>query len=117
MDEAIGCLLRVDNVLLADTVDKRFQRMLDITDRTAQKYHIEYGAPKNNVMKICRNRNKLKFILLDMELEYTDNYKYLGFTQSTNNNMKDRLQTLKGKTKAVYQRLLTLSGKTTFKTI
>ncbi len=37
--------------------------------------------------------------------------------QRTINNMSDNLQTFKGKTKAVYQRMLTLSGNTTFKNI
>ena len=117
IDQAIGCLLWVDDVILADTDEKRFQRMLDITDRTANKYHIEYGPPKSNVMSISRKGNKPKFMLGNMELKHTDNYKYLGFIQNSNNNMKDHLQILKGKVEAVYQRILALAGNTTFKNI
>ncbi len=68
-------------------------------------------------MKISRNSNKTKFTLGNIEVEYTDNYKYLGFMQSTINNMKDNLQTLSGKTEVVYQWILTLLGNTTFKNI
>ncbi len=89
--------------------------MLDITEMTGQKYHIEYGTLKSNVMKISRNRNKPKFILGNIEIEYNNNYKYLGFMQITTNNMKDNLQTVKGKLEAVHQRILTLSGNTTLK--
>ncbi len=54
MDESKGCLPWVDDVILADMDEKRFQRMLDITGRTATKYHIQYGIPKSNVMNISR---------------------------------------------------------------
>ena len=52
-----------------------------------------------------------------MELEHTDNYKYLGFIQSTKNNMKNQVQTLKGNIEAVYWMILALAGNTTFKNI
>ncbi len=95
IDKAIGCLLWINDVILADMNEKRFQRILDITDTTANKYHIEYRAPKHNVINISQKENKPKFILGNMELEYTDSYKYLGFIQNTK-NMKTHLYTLKG---------------------
>ncbi len=87
----------LDDVILADMNEKRFQRMLDITERTTSKYHIEYGAPKCNVMNISGKEMKPNFILGTMEFKYTDIDKYLGFLQNTK-NMKTHLHTLKGNT-------------------
>ncbi len=116
-DEAIGSLIWVDDVIVADIEEKRFQRMLNMINRIAQKYHIENGAPKSNVMKISRNKNKPKFIVGNRELEYTDNYKYLAFMESSINKMKDHLQTVKEKTEAAHQMILILSGNTSFKNV
>ncbi len=52
LDEAIGCLLWVDDVILSNMDEKRLQRILDIIERTANKYHIEYGIAKSNVLNI-----------------------------------------------------------------
>ncbi len=50
-------------------------------------------------MNINRKENKPNFILGNMELEYTDRYRYLGFIQNTKNNMKTYVHTIKGKQK------------------
>ncbi len=52
-----------------------------------------------------------------MELEETDNYKYLGLIQNNKNNMKHNLTIMKGKVEAIYQRILALAGNTTFNNI
>ncbi len=64
----------VYDVMIAEVDEQMSQRMLDITDRAANKYHTEYGAPKSNVTNVSRKRNKLSFLLVNTELEYTESY-------------------------------------------
>ena len=52
--------------------------MLDITNQTTKKYHIEFGKAKSNIMKRGGQNTKEPAKLGDMELEGTDKYKYLG---------------------------------------
>ncbi len=66
-----------------------------------------------------KNKQRTLFKLGNMELNETDNYKYLGFIQNSKNNMKHHLTIMKGKVEAVYiyQRILALAGNITFKNI
>ena len=43
LDEIIGCLLWMDDVMLISSDPKELQRMLNITDDIANRYHIEFG--------------------------------------------------------------------------
>ena len=47
----IACLLWVDDVVLISTSQEELQKMLDITNQTTKKYHIEFGKAKSNIMK------------------------------------------------------------------
>ena len=117
LDEKIGCLLWMDDVILATTEPKEMQRMLDITDHTSGKYHVEFGKPKSNAMKIGGNSEKPEFRLGNMILEYTDKYKYLGKVQNNKNNLADHIKSLKGKVEAAYQTIMSVAGNTHFKEI
>ena len=75
IEEKIGCLLWMDDVLLISSEPKELQLRLEITNAIAGKYHIEFGEEKSNVMKISRSKNKPEFTLGDMNLKYTDQYK------------------------------------------
>ena len=117
LDEIIGCLLWMDDVLLISSDPTELQKMLDITDEVAGKYHIEFGEPKSNTMKIGGKKECPKFRLGDMELKETDKYKYLGFVQNNKNNLKDHITALKGKVENTYQTILAIAGNKSFKNI
>ena len=42
----VGCLLWVDDVVLISNDEKELQKMLDITDEIAKRYHLEFGKEK-----------------------------------------------------------------------
>ena len=83
----------------------------------AGKYHIEFGEEKSNVMKIGRSKNNPEFTLGDMNLKYTDKYKYLGYIQNNKNNLEDHIKALKGKVENAYQTLLAIAGNKNFNNI
>ena len=41
------CLLWMDDVALISTNPKNLQKMLDITNEIANRYHVEFGEPKS----------------------------------------------------------------------
>ena len=51
-NEQIGSLLWADDVVLASDNPEELQEMLDITNKTALKYHVEFGKDKSQVMII-----------------------------------------------------------------
>ena len=110
LNEKIGCLLWMDDVILISTDPKEHQRMLDITYQTAGKYHIEFGEDKSKSMKIGSPKNKPTFTLGPMILKYCTKYKYLGYNQNEKNNMKEHISMLKGKVEAAYQTILAIAG-------
>ena len=89
-------------MVLITSDPKELQKMLDITDDIAGRYHIEFGKEKSEVMKIGGGKTKPEFKLGAMNLEYCSNYKYLGYTLNDKNNMSDHIQALKGKVEASY---------------
>ena len=44
----VPCLLWVDDVVLIATSNEELQEMLETTNHTTKKYHIEFGKPKSN---------------------------------------------------------------------
>ena len=110
LNEIIGCLLWVDDVVLIAESAEQMQKMLDITNQIAGKYHIEFGEAKSNVMKIGGNKDKPEFKLGEMKLKYCDKYKYLGIIFNNKENLKDHIPHLKGKTEAAYQTILSIAG-------
>lgn len=120
-DSRINTLLWMDDVaLIADNLED-LRKLVDNTDYIANKYHISFGKDKSKILKIGgdpNNREPYKKIYLGkMELEYTDKYKYLGLIMNNKLNLKDHLQTIKGKTEAAYQTILNLLYNKAFRNI
>jgi len=113
----IGCLLWMDDVVLASTDAKEMQRMLNITDNITQRYHIEFGESKTKTMVIGKTTNKPQFTIGEMKIQYTDKYQYLGNIFNEKNNLQDHLSHIKGKVEAAYQIIMTLTGNTEFNEI
>ena len=109
----IACLLWVDDVILISTSQEELQKMLDITNQTNKKYHIEFGKAKSNIMKRGGQNTKQTAKLGDMELEVTDKYKYRGQIMNNKGNLKDHIKMTKGKLEAAYQKVLTTAGNAT----
>ena len=117
IDEVIGCLLWMDDVVLISSNPKELQKMLDITSDIAGRYHIEFGKEKSKAMKIGGNKDTPELKLGDMILEYTDKYKYLGEMLNNKTNMTDHIKSVKGKVEAAYQTILAIAGNNSFKGI
>ena len=107
----------MDDVLLISSGPKELQLMLEITNAIAGKYHIEFGEENSNVMKIGRSKSNTEFTIGDMNLKYTDKYKYLGYIQNKKNNLDNHIKALKGKVENAYQTLLALAGNKNFNNI
>ena len=69
--------------------------MMDCTNNTAMKYHIEFGAEKCKIVKIGHGQ-AANIELYGTHLEETDKYKYLGEINHKA-NLKDHIEELKGK--------------------
>ncbi len=113
--DKIGCLLWMDDVVLITTNPEDQQKILDITNDTSLRYHIEYGKPKSKVMKIGSKIKDEKFHLGNMDLEFTTKYKYLGTVKNDKNNLKDHITEIKSKCEAAFQTILALAGNLNFK--
>ena len=44
----------------------------------------------------------------DMTIEYTNSYKYLGFTMNSKNNLQDQIKSIQSKTEGAYQTIISL---------
>ena len=91
--------------------------MLDTTDETANRYHVEFGEPKSKILKIGKTTNPKEFSLGELVLKYTEKYKYLGETFNTKGNLSDHIAEIKGKAEAAYQTLLSIAGNKYFHNI
>ena len=114
-----GSLLWVDDVFLI-ALEGELQKPLDITNEISNKYHIEYGEPKSNVLPIKTGKKQLKenkYHLGEMSLRNTDKYKYLGYIQNTRNNNEDHIKAVKGRTEAAYQQMMALAGNSSFENV
>ena len=117
IDERQASLLWVDDVLLITTDSQELQKLLDITENTSNKYHVEYGKSKSNTMKIKHTRKKnhtTNYTLGEMTLENTDKYKYLGIIQNEKNNLDDHLEATRGKVEGAFQKMMALTGNANF---
>ena len=122
LEDGIGeiiayCLLWMDDVALIATDPENLQKMLNITNEVANRYHIEFGEPKSKILKIGTDKKKPTFKLGNMELKYADKYKYLGDILNTKNNLKDQITELKGKTEAAFQTLISITQNKQFQNI
>ena len=117
--EEKGTLLWVDDVFLL-TLEGELQKPLDITNEVSNKYHIEYGDAKSNILPIKTGKRKIKenkYQVGDMDLKSTEKYKYLGYIQNSKNNNDDHFKAVKGRTEAAYQQMMALAGNSSFENI
>ena len=117
LEENIGCLLWMDDVVLISPDPEELQTMLNITHEIAGRYHIEFGEEKSKIMKIGAPKNKPEFKLGSMKMECSDCYKYLGLLLNTKNNLDDHIKSTTGKAEAAYQTILSIAGNSNMKTI
>ena len=112
-DLKVSSLLWVDDVVLLETYEEKMKRILEVVNETSKKYHIEFGESKSKAMKIGKVRPK--FYLGDMELQYTESYKYLGYMTNTRNDLGIHLNSIKGKVEGAYQKTIALASNPTLK--
>lgn len=105
-EDTIGALIWMDDVIFLSEDPEELQKMLDIADKVAKKYHMEYGPDKSKVMVVGKTNNLPQFHLGKMDLEYTDKYKYLGKLLNNKWNLSDHIKETKGKVEAAYQTIL-----------
>ena len=112
-DLTVSTLLWVDDVVLFEKDPEKLQEMLNKVDHVAKTYHLEFGESKSKVMKIGNSKNRPKLKLGEMELEYVEQYKYLGYIQEEKNTNETHLRSLKEKVEATYQKSLALASNPT----
>ncbi len=117
IEEPIGCLLWMDDVALITDKPEDLQKMLNITQEIANRYHIEFGEAKSKILKVGRNKNKPEFHLGTMKLKYEQTYKYLGETMNEKGNLANQIPEIRRKTEAAYQTILTVMGNQQFQNI
>ena len=113
----IPSLLWMDDVLLAETTDKKVQKLLDKTNQTSNKYHVEFGMPKTKYLRPGNQKNTINLKLGDMNVEETDKYTYLGEVNNKLMNLKDQIRNIEGKVEAAYQTIITITEDQNFKYI
>ena len=113
----MACLLWMDDVLLLETKPKEKQKLLDITEKVAEKYHIKFGKEKSQSLTIGKTNEQPKFTLGQMQVEPTEKYKFLGEMVNEKLNLKDQLKQIEGKVEAAYQAMLVIAGDCHFKNI
>ncbi len=117
-DGKIGDLLWVDDVALLSTDEKELQELLDITEKTAKKYRIEFGKEKSKVLKIGKKGEKNPNLKLgNMEMDMTKTYEYLGETINDKGNIENHIKKIRGKAEAAYQTVRVIAGDKDFNLI
>ena len=71
----MACLLWMDDVLLLERKPKEKQKLLDITEKVAEKY-IKFGKEKSQSLTIGKTNKQPKFTLRQMQVEPTEKYEY-----------------------------------------
>ena len=116
-DTKIPCLLWMDDVVLAETNEKRAQEQLNITNHVSQKFHVEYGMAKTKYLRLGKSKKPITLTLGDKTLEETDKYTYLGEINNKSMNMSNQIDNIEGKVEAAYQTLLAVAEDREFKEI
>ena len=100
---------------------EELQRMLDITDDIATRYHIKFGKEKSQeksqVLTIGETKTELQFKLGQSPLDNTETYQHLGMTINNKGNLTNHLRKNKGKVEAALQTIFNLAGNAEFNTI
>ena len=101
----------MDDVLLLETRPKEKQKLLDITNKVTEKYHIKFGKEKSQTMII----EKTQIYTRTMELDPTSTYEYLGEMINEKTNLKDQIAQIERKLESAYQTVLAIAGDRHFK--
>ena len=102
---------------MAETKEE-LQEMLNIVNEVAAKYHIEFGMPKSNVMKIGGRKEAITMMPLGQQaMTQTTKYKYLGFNQTDDNKLETHINDTRSKTEGAFQKMLQVAGDEKFKNI
>ena len=115
--QRINTLLWMDDVALITDNEKDMKTLLKITEEIAGKYRIEFGQEKSKFMLINPTRKKVQIDemkIQGMTIQRTENYRYLGYTLNSKNNLKTHLSDLKKKTEGAYQTILAIMGNQNF---
>ena len=116
-DKKVGCLLWVDDVLLATTEPETQQQQLDTTNEISGRYHIEFGKDKSKTMAIGKDKTRREFKLGEMDIEYQEKYTYLGLVKNDKDTITDHIKKVKGLVEYSYQQMVALMGNTAFQGI
>ena len=116
-DCKIPSLLWMDDVVLIENEVEKSQELLNITDHTSKKYHVEFGMPKTKHLRTSKKENKIELKLGQQEIEETEKYTYLGEVNNKLMNLKDQIKLIEGKVEAAYQTLLAVAEDREFKGI
>ena len=113
----IPSLLWVDDVMVIAESIEELQQMLNVINEIAAEYHIEFGMPKSNILKIGKEEAITLMPLGEQAMTQTNNYKYLGFNITNNNKLDKHLEATKCKVEGAFQKILTVAGDANFKQI
>ena len=116
-DQKIPCLLWMDDVVLAETKTDKSQDLLNNTNHTSKKYHIEFGMPKTKYLRTGKSNDEIELKLGDSTIDETDKYTYLGEVNNKNMNLKDQIKSIASKVEAAYQTLIAIAEDQNFKNI
>ena len=113
----IPCLLWMDDVVLTETETKRSQELLDKTNHTSQKYHVEFGMPKTKYLRSGRPKKQIELKIGEKNIDETEKYTYLGEVINKGMNLKLHIRTMRGKVEAAYQTIVAVAEDQNFKNI
>ena len=111
------CFLWVDDVAIITNNIEDQKELLKITTETSNKYRIQFGKDKSKIMPIGNKIPQPKLYINEMEIEYCENYKYLGETLYIKNNLNLHIQEIKRKMEAAIQTLFYIAGNKNFQGI
>ena len=113
----IPCLLWMDDVILIETKPETSQDLLNVTDHTSKKYHIEFGMPKTKYLRMGKQKDNIEMKIAGNIIEETDKYTYLGEVNNKSMNLKKQIKNIEGKVEAAYQTIIAVTEDQTFKGI
>ena len=107
----------MDDVVLIHHDKEEIQKMLNITDEIAKRYHIKFGKEKSQILTIGNTEETPNFKLGDETIDPTTTYKYLGMTVNRKGNLEAHLNAVKGKVEAALQTIFCIAGNEEFRII
>ena len=112
----LDSLLWMDDVCLIHHDLETLQKMLDVTNHVALKYHIQFGAAKCKVIR--KGKGKKSNLKLNGEvLDEVPTYKYLGETINNKGNLSDHIKEVESKIRGATAKIIAETGNKEFKGI